>query len=47
MTEYAAIRIVFILQGLYICTHSPRIKTASYSDCLRGTGLPKNSEERD
>ena len=25
MTEYAAIRIVFILQGLYTCTHSPRI----------------------
>jgi len=25
MTEYAAIRIVFTLQGLYTCTHSPRI----------------------
>jgi len=24
MTEYAAIRIVFTLQGLYTCTHSPR-----------------------
>ncbi|RLN30132.1 hypothetical protein C2845_PM05G00670 [Panicum miliaceum] len=24
MTEYAAIRIVFILQGLYTCTHSTR-----------------------
>src|SRR6185437_3015500 len=24
MTEYAAIRIVFNLQGLYTCTHSPR-----------------------
>ena len=26
MTEYAAIRIVFTLQGLYTCTHSPRIR---------------------
>jgi len=26
MTEYAAIRIVFTLQGLYTCTHSPRIQ---------------------
>ena len=26
MTGYAAIHIVFILQGLYICTHSPRIR---------------------
>jgi len=25
-TEYAAIRIVFTLQGLYTCTHSPRIQ---------------------
>ena len=24
MTEYVAIRIVFTLQGLYTCTHSPR-----------------------
>ena len=24
MTEYAAIPIVFTLQGLYTCTHSPR-----------------------
>ena len=24
MTEYAAICIVFTLQGLYTCTHSPR-----------------------
>ena len=27
MTEYVAIRIVFTLQGLYICTHSPRIQS--------------------
>ena len=26
MTEYAAIRIVFTLQGLYTCTHSPLIQ---------------------
>ena len=26
MTEYAAISIVFTLQGLYTCTHSPRIR---------------------
>ena len=26
MTEYAAIHIVFTLQGLYTCTHSPRIQ---------------------
>ena len=26
MTEYAAIRIVFTLQGLSTCTHSPRIR---------------------
>ena len=37
MTEYAAIRIVFTLQGLYTCTHSPRIQLASNSDYLRGT----------
>ena len=37
MTEYAAIRIVFTLQGLYTCTHSPRIQPASYSNCLRST----------
>ena len=37
MTEYAAIRIVFTLQGLYTCTHSPRIQPASNSDYLRGT----------
>ena len=38
MTEYAAIRIDFTLQGLYTCTHSPRIQPASYSNCLRSTG---------
>ena len=27
MTEYAAIRIVFTLQGLYTCTHSNRQPT--------------------
>ena len=37
MTEYAAIYIVFTLQGLYTCTHSPRIQPASNSDYLRGT----------
>ena len=37
MTEYAAIRIDFTLQGLYTCTHSPRIQPASYSNCLRST----------
>ena len=47
MTEYAAIRIVFTLQGLYTCTHSPQIQSASYFNRLRGTGLPKHSEERD
>ena len=26
MTEYAAIHIVFTLQGLYTCTHSPRTR---------------------
>ena len=26
MSEYAAIRIDFTLQGLYTCTHSPRIQ---------------------
>jgi len=26
MTEYATIRIVFTLRGLYTCTHSPRIQ---------------------
>ena len=46
MTEYATIRIVFTLQGLYTYTHSPRIQSASYSNCLRGTGLQKHSEER-
>ena len=34
MTEYAAIYIVFTLQGLYTCTHSPRIQPASNSDYL-------------
>ena len=47
MTEYAAIRIVFTLQGLYTCTNSPQIQSASYSNCLQGTGLPEHSEERD
>ena len=37
MTEYAAIRIDFTLQGLYTCTHTPRIQPASYSNCLRST----------
>ena len=37
MTEYAAICIDFALQGLYTCTHSPRIQPASYSNCLRST----------
>ena len=37
MTEYAAIRINFTLQGLYTCTHPPRIQPASYSNCLRST----------
>ena len=37
MSEYAAIRIDFTLQGLYTCTHSPRIQPASYSNCLRNT----------
>ena len=38
MSEYAAIRIDFTLQGLRTCTHSPRIQPASYSNCLRSTG---------
>ena len=46
-TEYVAIRIVFTLQGLYTCTHSPRIQWTSYSNCLRGTGLRKHFEEQD
>ena len=37
MTEYAAIRIDFTVQGLYTCTHPPRIQPASYSNCLRST----------
>ena len=37
MTEYAAIHIDFTLQGLYTCTHSPRIQPASYSNYLRST----------
>ena len=37
MTEYAAIRIDFTLQGLYTCTHSPQIQPAGYSNCLRST----------
>ena len=37
MTEYAAIRIDFTLQGLYTFTHSPRIQSASYSNYLRST----------
>ena len=37
MTEYAVICIDFTLQGLYTCTHSPRIQPASYSNCLRST----------
>ena len=37
MSEYVAIRIDFTLQGLYTCTHSPRIQPASYSNCLRST----------
>ena len=37
MSEYAAIRIDFTLQGLYTCTHTPRIQPASYSNCLRST----------
>jgi len=37
MIEYAAIRIDFTLQGLYTCTHLPRIQPASYSNCLRST----------
>ena len=37
MSEYAAIRIDFTLQGLYTYTHSPRIQPASYSNCLRST----------
>ena len=32
MTEYVAIRIVFTLQGLYTCTHSPRRQPADNSD---------------
>ena len=39
MTEYAAICIVFTLQGLHTCTHSPRRQPADNSDRLRGTGL--------
>ena len=35
MSEYVAIRIDFTLQGLYTCTHSPRIQSTSYSNCLR------------
>ena len=38
MSEYAAIRIDFTLQGSCTCTHSPRIQPASYSNCLRSTG---------
>ena len=32
MTEYAAIHIVFTLQGLCTCTHSPRCQPADNSD---------------
>ena len=35
MTEYAAIRIVFTLQGLYTCTHSPRIRPGATRPSLR------------
>ena len=42
MTEYAAIRIVFTLQGLYTCTHSPRIQPKSNSNCFRGTNPETN-----
>ena len=35
MTEYAAIRIVFTLQGLYTCTHSPRIQLGVTRPSLR------------
>ena len=34
MTEYAAIHIVFTLQGVYTCTHSAQNQLASNSDCL-------------
>jgi hypothetical protein len=43
ITEYAAIRIVFTLQGLYTCTHSPKIQSASNSYCFRGTSPETNS----
>ena len=35
MTEYAAIRIVFTLQGLYTCTYSPRIQPGAARLYLR------------